>query len=612
MALKPAKAQRRRTTDLQQALAACRSTVWILAGFSLTINLLMLTSPLYMLQVYDRVLTSGRLETLMLITLLAAASLLLLACIDTLRSTVTVRMSIWFNDRLGPVVLENSIRAKLHGDGSGAQSLRDLSQIQSFVSSPGLTVFFDAPWTPVFILLIWLLHPLLGIMAAVSAILLFGLSFANEYVTRKPTLTSNLAQIAATQQAEATIRNAEVVRAMGMLPMLTDRWRKNNMAALKATQRAAERGGILVGLTKFFRLFVQVAILGLGATLVLQGEVSSGAMIASSILLSRALAPVELAMTSWRHFGGARIAYGRLKARLQALPPEIERTRLPSPVGHLTIEQVSYAPANSKSPVLQSVSFEARPGEAVAVIGPSASGKSTLCRLLVGITSPSAGKIRLDGSELGHWDPDQLGQHIGYLPQDVELFAGTVAENIARFDPGANDSAIIAAATLAHAHEMIQQLPEGYETQIGDGGTRLSGGQRQRIGLARAVYANPKLIILDEPNANLDQVGEAALAAAISELKQQGATLIIVGHRPSTLAQASKILLLRDGRVDLFGPRDEVLQRMREASTGGKHQAVPIHKPSVVARHGAHVGNAPASFAVTETTASMRAEAGAS
>lgn len=597
MALKSAPAQRRRPTDLQQAMAACRSTIWILVSFSLVINILMLTSPLYMLQVYDRVLTSGRMETLTLITLLAAASLLLLAAIDTLRSTVTVRMSIWLNDRLGPVILENGVRARLLGDGAGAQGLRDLSQIQSFVASQGLTVFFDAPWTPVFILMIWLLHPALGILALCAALLLLGLSIANEYVTRQPNLTSNLAQIAATQQAEATIRNAEVVRAMGMLPMLTERWRRNNQAALQATQRATERGSILVGMTKFVRFFVQTMVLGLGAALVLKSEVTGGAMIASSILLSRALAPVELAMTSWRHFGTARIAYNRLKTRLQALPPEMERLRLPAPMGHLTVEQISFGPANAKAPILQSVSFSAEPGEAIAVIGPSASGKSTLCRLLVGISMPNSGKIRLDGSELSHWDSDQLGQYMGYLPQDVELFAGTVAENIARFDPNADDSAIVAAATLAHAHEMIQQLPEGYQTQIGDGGTRLSGGQRQRIGLARAVYGNPTLIILDEPNANLDQAGEAALAAAVSDLKMQGTTLIIVGHRPSTLAQASKILLLRDGRVDLFGPRDEVLHRMREASAHGKSQAVPMQKPATVARHGMHSRTTPSSLA---------------
>ncbi|QRM35976.1 type I secretion system permease/ATPase [Microvirga sp. VF16] len=586
MAMKRSTAQRRQATDLQQALAACRSTAWVLAGFSLVINLLMLTSPLYMIQVYDRVLTSGRLETLAMITLIAAVSLMLLAAIDTLRSTVTARMSIWFNDRLGPVVLENGVRARLLGEGSGGQGLRDISQIQAFMASQGLTVFFDAPWTPVFLLVIWALHPTLGIMAAGSAVVLLGLSVANEYVTRKPNATSNVAQIAASQQAEATIRNAEVVRAMGMLPMLTERWRRTNQAALMATLRSAERGGILLGMTKFVRYFVQTAILGLGAMLVLKSEISGGAMIASSILLSRALAPVELAMTSWRHFGNARIAYARLKARLQALPPESERIRLPTPLGHLSVDHVSYGPANAKAPVLQGVSFNARPGEAIAVIGPSAGGKSTLCRLLVGIALPSAGKIRLDGSELGHWDPDQLGQHIGYLPQDVELFAGTVAENIARFHPDADDDSIIAAATLAHAHEMIQQLPEGYKTQIGDAGARLSGGQRQRIGLARAIYGNPRLIILDEPNANLDQAGESALAAAVSELKEQGAALIIVGHRPSTLAQATKVLLLRDGKVELFGPRDEVLQRMRGASTGGKSTPVPMHKPAAVARHG--------------------------
>ena len=326
-----------------------------------------------------------------------------------------------------------------------------------------------------------------------------------------------------------------------------------------------ERAGLLLGATKFVRFFVQSATLGLGAYLVLQREVSGGAMIASSILLGRALAPVEGAMGTWRNFGLARIAYKRLQSQLQSLPDEPVRTRLPAPAGSLRLHQVTYAPPGSTTPVLRQVSFEVQPGEVIAVIGPSASGKSTLCRLLVGIASPNAGEVRLDGSELRHWNPEELGRHVGYLPQDVELFSGTIRENIARMGE-VDDEAVVEAAMLAHAHEVIQRLPQGYDTLIGDGGVRLSGGQRQRIGLARAVHRLPRLIVLDEPNANLDQAGEGALAAAIEEMRRRGSTLLIVGHRPSTIAQADKILLLKDGRVELFAPRDEVLQRLRVAS----------------------------------------------
>jgi ATP-binding cassette subfamily C protein/ATP-binding cassette subfamily C exporter for protease/lipase/ATP-binding cassette subfamily C protein EexD len=399
-----------------------------------------------------------------------------------------------------------------------------------------------------------------------------------------------MAQISANQQAEATIRNAEVVRAMGMLPAMVERWRKTNEIALEASRVASERGGILVGLTKFVRFFVQIAILGLGAWLVLHSEVTPGAMIASSVLLGRALAPIEQAMAAWRNLVATQLAYSRLRTRLQSFSEDVERIRLPAPSGQLTIDRISYSAPGMKQPVLQDISFSVEPGEAIAIIGPSASGKSTLCRLLVGLAAPTVGEIRLDGSELVHWDPDQLGQYIGYLPQDVELFGGSIRENIARMGE-AEDSAVIGAAVLAHAHEMIQRLPQSYETQIGEGGTRLSGGQRQRIGLARAVYGRPRLIILDEPNANLDQAGEAALAAAVNRLKEQGIALVIVGHRPSTLAQADKILLLKDGRVELFGRRDDVVQRLRQTAAGaGKPGSVPSQRPAAVVNN---ISNAP-------------------
>ncbi|HQS10622.1 MAG: type I secretion system permease/ATPase [Rhizobiales bacterium 24-66-13] len=557
-----------RGTDLDEAMAQCRKAAWVLLAFSLAINLLMLASPLYMLQVYDRVMVTGSVNTLVMLTILAAAALLLLGVLDGLRAAVTIRMSSWLSDRLGPVYLSHSVRTRLMGDGSGAQAMRDLSQVQAFIASPGLSVFFDAPWAPVFLVLIWILHPALGLLAVCSAGLLLALGIANETLTRASIAAASQAQIAATLQAETTIRNAEVVRAMGMLPALIERWRVSNDVGVRASQEANERSALLLGFTKFARLFMQSATLGLGAYLVLKGEVSGGAMIAASILLGRALAPVEMAMGTWRNFGLARVAYYRLQMRLQSMPDQRRRFRLPSPAGFISLDQVSYTPPGMRAPVLQQVSFQARPGEAIAVIGPSASGKSTLCRLLVGVARPTSGEVRLDGSDLGHWNPDDLGRHLGYLPQDAELFPGTIRDNISRMSGGADDAAVIEAAMLAHAHDMIQRLPNGYDTAIGDGALRLSGGQRQRIGLARAIYGVPRLIVLDEPNANLDQAGEAALSAALEEMKRKGATLLIVGHRPSTIAQADKILLMKDGRVEGFGPRDEILKRLRLAVSG--------------------------------------------
>ncbi|WP_085033291.1 type I secretion system permease/ATPase [Ensifer aridi] len=572
MAAKASVDKRRRSkTDLDYATGQIRSSLLMLAIFSFAINLLMLTSPLYMLQVYDRVLVSGRVETLVMLTVFAGSALLVLGVLDSLRSAVMVRVGCWLNDRLGPVLISGGVRARLVGDNAGAQPLRDLAQVQSFLSSQALTALFDAPWTPVFLALIWLLHPALGALAVCAALLLALLTLLNELTTRGASQTANTKQIAAFQQAESTIRNAEVVRAMGMLPGLLERWRASNDSSLSATRSSAERGAAILGITKFLRFFVQSATLGLGAYLVLKGEVSGGAMIASSILLGRALAPIEVAMGSWRNFLATRIAYDRLKLRLQGIPAEPPRTRLPEPYGHISLKHVSYSAPGTKAQVIDNVSFHLTPGEALAVIGPSASGKSTLCRLIGGIAAPSGGEIRLDGSELHHWNPEQLGRYIGYLPQDVELFSGSIRDNISRMAK-ADDDEVVQAAMLAHAHEMIQRLPQGYETPIGDAGARLSGGQRQRIGLARAVFGDPKIIILDEPNANLDQSGEAALAAAVRALKRRGAALMIVGHRPSTLAQADKILLLREGRLELFGAREDVLGRLRVAGGESRRQ----------------------------------------
>jgi ATP-binding cassette subfamily C protein/ATP-binding cassette subfamily C exporter for protease/lipase/ATP-binding cassette subfamily C protein EexD len=420
-------------------------------------------------------------------------------------------------------------------------------------------------------------------------VLLLALSVANEIATRKATNVAIQAQIQATLMADLATRNADVVAAMGMLPALTRRWQAFNNLAMEGMRQTGDTGSIILSLTKMVRLLVQIAVLGLGAWLVLKAQLTAGGMVAASILLGRALAPVEMAIGVWRNFLDARLAFARLKKVLNDYQPEPERTRLPTPSGQLVVSNVSYVAPRSNHLLLSDVSFSVAPGETIAVVGPSGAGKSTLCRLIVGLGRPNLGEIRIDGSPLHHWNVAQLSSLVGFLPQDVEVFSGTVRENIARMREVPDDQ-VVRAAMLAHAHDMIQNLPHGYDTQIGDGGIRLSGGQRQRIGLARAVFGSPRLLILDEPNANLDQAGEFALGGAIKNLKSCGAVLVIVGHRPSTLAQADKILVLKDGCVAMFGARGDVMQRLNVLSNDND-SAVSAIMPATGAK-GAVAGSA--------------------
>jgi PrtD family type I secretion system ABC transporter len=578
-------------TDLERAIRACRSAFRTCALFSLIINVLMLALPIYMLQIYDRVLTTGRIETLVMLTLMATIAIAVMCALDALRTSVTIRVGCWLNEELGPAYLACAVRGRLNGDPSSVQHLRDISQIQNFIATQGLAAFFDAPWIPIFVGLIWILHPILGGVAVFAAVVLFLLSIANEVATRKSTESANKKQIEATLLAEATVRNAEIVQAMHMLPAMTQRWAAINSTVVDSLRSSGDIGGFVLAITKFVRFSVQVAILGVGAWLVINSELSAGAMIAASILLGRALAPVELVISIWRNFMGARFSYQRLKKAIEENPPPRSRTMLPTPSGRVVVEQVSYITPNTGQLILSKVSCAVEPGQALAIIGPSGAGKSTLCRLMVGLTIPTVGEIRLDGSQVHHWDSKQIGRHIGFLPQDVELFTGTVRDNIARMQV-ATDEAIVKASRLAHAHEMIQHFPQGYDTHIGDGGVRLSGGQRQRIGLARAVFGDPRFVVLDEPNANLDQAGEAALVEALESLKRSGVTLVIVGHRPSTLSVADKILFMKEGHVAMYGERDHVLEELKaraaeSISQGGDHKVPRRLSPG----HGAANGS---------------------
>src|SRR4051812_5392924 len=528
------------------------------ALFSLAINLLMLAAPLYMLQVFDRVISSRSEETLLALTTAALAALGAMALLDVVRSRLLASAGMALDRRLGPRVLEGVLGRVSAAD--FAPGLRDVNALRGFLGGSGVMALFDAPWLPIFLLVISLFHPLLGAIALAGALLMCLLAYLNERLARPPLERAQAEGRRAARYIDAAVRNTEVISALGMLPALTRRWEQLNDAVLGEQLLAAKVGGRFSGLSKFVRQALQTAMLAAGAWLVVNQHVSAGVMIAATILLGRALAPVEMLVAGWRSLVEARGAWRRLAALLDKAPPT-PATELPAPLGALAIEGVAFAYPGTQRPFLRGVSFKLAAGESLGVVGPSASGKSTLSRLLVGIWKPASGAVRLDGADVATWPRPALGPHIGYLPQDVELFSGTVAENIARL--GEPDAAeVVRAAQRAGVHELILRLPKGYDSELGEGGQVLSAGQRQRIALARAMYGRPRLVVLDEPNSNLDHDGELALARALAVLKEEGVTVVVVAHRPSLLANVDRMLVLRDGMVDAFGSRGDVMGRV--------------------------------------------------
>jgi PrtD family type I secretion system ABC transporter len=564
-------------SQLRQALKRSGRAFFFVAIFSFFINLLMLTSPIYMLQVYDRVLTARSESTLIYLSVIIASMMLVMALLEMVRSRVLVRVSGKMEQMLGAKVFDAIFALNLRSPAANrSQSLRDLDTLRQFITSQGPFALFDAPWAPIFIGIVFMMHPVLGIVATVGALILFVLAYMTEVATKKPLNEANMHAIKAASFAEASLKNSEVLAAMGMLPGIRRRWRASQEKAMMLQAQASDGAGGISATTKFIRMLLQSSMLGVGAYLALEGEITPGVMIAASIIMGRGLAPVEQAIGSWKSFVSARGAYARLDDLLRAFSPQTDTMELPAPSGNVQVDRVVAMPPGGSSPTIKGISFALTAGEALAIIGPSAAGKSTMARLLVGVWAPHSGSVRLDGADVYSWNHEQLGPHIGYLPQDVEIFDGSIKENIARF--GEIDATkVVEAAQLAGVHEMILRLPAGYDTVIGPGGIALSGGQRQRLGLARAVYGNPSFIVLDEPNSNLDSDGETALVNGLQRLKQKNTTVILISHRPSILNHVDKVLLLRDGMVEMFGPKQEVMARLTRPVA--QQPAVPQSAP---------------------------------
>lgn len=550
-------------TDLKNAVSASRAALLGVALFSAVVNVLMLVGPLFMLQIYDRVLSSRSTATLVVLFAITAFLYAIMGLTDHYRGRVLARIGAGFqallDGRVFETVLKQAEHPALRERPAGAS--RDLSAIQSMLSSPAAGAAFDLPWTPLFIAVMFMFHPWLGWFSIASAALVLALALVNQFQTKKLQQSAGELALRADQRAETMRQSIETVRGLGMAAALTQEWSEKRAAALSGLMAASDKGGLWSAATKAMRLFLQSAVLGLGAFLVLQGQLTAGAMIAGSILLGRALAPVEQIVGQLPLLQRALSGWENLSALLAAEPVQAAKLALPRPIARIDVRDLVLLPPGGSSPVLQGVSFAAEPGDAVAIIGPSASGKSSLAKAIVGLWRPVKGEVRLGGAELNQYDRDTLGKHLGYLPQEIALFSGSVAQNIARFDPNATAEQVIDAAIRAGAHDLILALPNGYGCLLTEGGSQLSGGQRQRIALARAFFGDPVALILDEPNASLDEPGVQALNRAIATARDAGKVVLVMSHRPSALAECNKVMIIENGMMRAFGPRDEVLSR---------------------------------------------------
>ncbi|WP_400087413.1 type I secretion system permease/ATPase [Yoonia sp. R78084] len=550
--------------ELAETRKKSRSLYWAVAVFSFFVNLLMLTGPLYMLNVYDRVLSSRSFETLLALSVLVAFLYAMMGILDFVRGRVMGRVGARFQADLDRRVFGAVLKATTlnRAPREAATGLRDLEAVQRLITSPALMALFDLPWVPLFFFGIFIFHPLMGLLAIVGAVVLLIVALLNQFTSRKPLEAANAASFASNQLGTQIRSESEMVHSLGMRGAAFDRWQLARGKSLDTAIDAADTSGTFTAITKSFRLFLQSAMLGLGAYLVLINELSPGAMIAGSILLGRALAPIEQLVGQWAVFQRGREGWRNLSELLGQVPEDEPRTELPKPSAKLIADQISAVPPGEQQAALRNISFAVAPGQAVGVIGQSGAGKSTLARILTGVWSPAVGKIRLDGAALDQYEPDVLGQHVGYLPQRVHLFDGTIKENIARMSMAPDDAKVIVAAKTADAHEMILKLPDGYDTRVSSSSGRLSGGQIQRIGLARALYGDPVIVVLDEPNSNLDNDGSLALNKAIKALKADGKVVFIMAHRPSAIQECDLLLVLENGTRRAFGPKDAVLAEM--------------------------------------------------
>lgn len=549
-------------SPFKNAILECRPLLLGAFLFGLFINLLMLAVPLYSLQVLDRVLSSGSLDTLLVLTVIVAVAIVFMGILQILRSLIFSHLGRWLDDRLSSDIVENTVTIAIHDPKIGSQPLRDLNAVRSFVTSPHLAGLFDAPWAIIFFIVIYIINVQLGLVVTGGAVILLVLAFISERAPAKMAAAAHDEQIKSMQSLDAIVRNAEVVKSMGLLNRARARWHMHNQHWLGHAFNSSNISNVISQSTRSLRLSIQMGTMCIGAFLALSNQMSPGSIIAVSILTARALAPFDAAAPLYQALVGVKKALTRLFELERFGEKRIQTTKLPDPEGKVSIQKVSFVVGKEKRPILKAVSCEVAPGEAIGIIGPSGSGKTTLARMIVGVTSPSVGDIRLDGATLHQWDSDQLGTAIGYLPQSVELFDGTIAENIARLDSNAADEAVVKAAQSAHVHESILAFSNGYQTDIGPNGSRLSAGQRQRVALARCFYGDPKLIVMDEPNANLDGEGELAFVKALERAKNLGITTVTIAHRPSVLQRVDKLLVLHDGQVKMFGPTQEILAEL--------------------------------------------------